>query len=68
MVAAGGKKIATIAVVGGEDEPRTCSPCGGCRQRIGEFADRATRIIFKTYDGEWQSFTVDEILPESFEM
>ena len=66
MIAAGGKKIVTIAVAGGEDEPRACSPCGGCRQRIAEFADSATRIIFKTYDGEWQPFSVDEILPESF--
>ena len=66
MIAAGGKKIVTIAVAGGEDDPRACSPCGGCRQRIAEFADGATRIIFKTYDGEWQSFSVDEILPESF--
>ena len=66
MIAAGGKKIVTIAVAGGEDDPRACSPCGGCRQRIAEFADGATRIIFKTYDGEWRSFSVDEILPESF--
>lgn len=66
MIAAGGKKIVTIAVAGGEGEPRACSPCGGCRQRIAEFADSTTRIIFKTYAGEWQSFSVDEILPEYF--
>ena len=55
MIAAGGKKIVTIAVAGGEDDPRACSPCGGCRQRIAEFADDTTRIIFKTYANTLQS-------------
>lgn len=68
MVAAGGTRIDRIAVVGGaSDEPsRACTPCGGCRQRINEFADADTRIIVKDDDGDWRSYSMDELLPSSF--
>ena len=39
MVAAGGKRIVAIAAVGGTDAIEACTPCGGCRQCILEFAD-----------------------------
>ena len=69
MVAAGGQRIVTIAVVGGEaDEPRACTPCGGCRQRINEFADEKTRIIAKDDDNEWHNYTMAELLPSSFHL
>ncbi|MGI9202039.1 MAG: cytidine deaminase [Woeseiaceae bacterium] len=68
MVAAGGNRIVTIAVAGGEDGTRACPPCGGCRQRIHEFSDSETRIIFKNDDGEWQSCSIDELLPSSFHL
>ena len=42
MALAGERRIVDIVVVGdGED---LCTPCGGCRQRIREFADAATRV------------------------
>jgi cytidine deaminase len=67
MVAAGGQRIVTIAVAGGATQRSgACTPCGGCRQRIREFADENTRIIVKDYDGEWHKFTMDELLPSSF--
>lgn len=66
MVAAGGQRIVTIAVAGGADTTRACPPCGGCRQRIHEFSDKKTRIIFKDNDAEWHIFTIDELLPSSF--
>jgi len=67
MVAAGGKRIVTIAVAGGgENKTRACTPCGGCRQRIHEFADEQTRIIVKDDDTEWHAYTVDDLLPSSF--
>ena len=69
MVAAGGKRIVTIAIAGGdEDKTRACTPCGGCRQRINEFADGDTLIIMRNDDGEWARYTIDELLPESFEL
>ena len=68
MVAAGGKKIATIAVAGGRDQVTACTPCGGCRQRINEFADSGTRIIVIDDDNEWHVYTMDELLPASFHL
>ena len=68
MVAAGGQRIATIAVAGGGNNTRACPPCGGCRQRIHEFSDTNTRIIFKDNDNRWHTFTMDELLPESFHL
>lgn len=67
MVASGGKRIVTLAVAGGETD-RACPPCGGCRQRIREFADANTRIIFRGNDENWLTFSMDELLPESFQL
>jgi cytidine deaminase len=63
MVAAGGRLIAHIAVVGPNDEP--CMPCGGCRQRIREFADSATRIHLRSAAGI-ETMSIAELLPRAF--
>jgi len=69
MVAAGGKHIVTIAIVGGSgDGTRACTPCGGCRQRIHEFSDENTRIIVKDDDDSWHTYTMDDLLPSSFHL
>jgi len=69
MVAAGGQKIVTIAVAGGSGERTSfCTPCGGCRQRIAEFATADTRIVVKDEDDEWHEFTIDTLLPSSFRL
>lgn len=68
MVANGGRKIATIAVVGGKDELEDCTPCGGCRQRIREFSSDETRIICLSDDGDFVEHSMDELLPTSFQL
>jgi cytidine deaminase len=68
MVAAGGGRIAVIAIVGGAESLRSCPPCGGCRQRILEFADINTRIIFQDKAGAWLTFSIDQLLPTSFHL
>jgi cytidine deaminase len=68
MVAAGGKRIVAIAAVGGRADPEACTPCGGCRQRIAEFADTATRIILLDARGQPRRYTIDELLPASFRL
>jgi len=70
MVIAGGKRIVTIAVAGGggNNKTRACTPCGGCRQRINEFSDTDTRIIIKDDSNEWHTYTVADLLPESFHL
>jgi cytidine deaminase len=68
MVAAGGTRIVTIAVAGGGEKTRACTPCGGCRQRIHEFADDNTRIIVKDDDETWHTYTMADLLPSSFHL
>jgi len=66
MVAGGGKRIVAIAAVGGTDEIVPCTPCGGCRQRILEFADKNTQIILVGDKGAIDCLTIDELLPSAF--
>ena len=42
------------------------TPCGGCRQRIREFADDATPIHICGTEGLRQTMTLGELLPYSF--
>ncbi len=66
MISAGGTRIKTILVVGGRDQLEACTPCGGCRQRIAEFADQATDIVMLDESGKLIHFTLDSLLPASF--
>lgn len=66
MVASGGGRIAAIAVAGGHDAPVPCAPCGGCRQRIREFADGATRMLLLADDGGIETLGIEALLPRSF--
>jgi cytidine deaminase len=68
MVSAGGRKIAAIAAVGGRDDLEYCAPCGGCRQRILEFADAHTQIVYMNRDGTFENVGIDELLPASFRL
>ena len=49
MLAGGGKRIKRIYVTGPGTMPVT--PCGGCRQRIREFADPDVVIVSHGIDG-----------------
>jgi cytidine deaminase len=64
MVRDGARQIREIAVIGSGTE--LCTPCGGCRQRIREFASAATRIHACDASGVRHTFTCDELLPQSF--
>lgn len=68
MVQQGGKRILKIAVVGGSGDVGPCTPCGGCRQRIHEFADDDTVILAIDDSGEWQEYAIDDLLPASFHL
>ncbi|UFN47520.1 cytidine deaminase [Roseomonas sp. OT10] len=65
MVLAGGTRIAEAVVVG--DSAAPCTPCGGCRQRLREFAVPGMRV--RMVDGTGRvllSATLEELLPHSF--
>ena len=68
MIAAGGRKIRTIVVVGGHDDIEDCTPCGGCRQKIAEFADDDTTVVLIRPGGHTRTFKIDELLPRSFHL
>lgn len=64
MIANGGRQIIAIAVAG--PGPLLCTPCGGCRQKIREFAAPTTPILVSGADGVFTSFSLQDLLPESF--
>ena len=64
MALAGERRIVDILVVG--EGEALCTPCGGCRQRIREFADAATRVHVAGPNGVRASFALDELLPHAF--
>jgi len=68
MVAAGGRRIVAIAVVGGADAIGACTPCGGCRQRILEFADRETAVILTDDGRNVEICELRELLPAAFRL
>ncbi len=65
MVMAGGKRIAEIAVVA--EKMALCTPCGGCRQRIAEFASSDTKVHLCDEGGVKLTMTIRELLPRAFE-
>jgi cytidine deaminase len=66
------KAALSAAVVAGcrpgdlEEIAITASPCGGCRQWLHEF--RLDRVMFRRTDGEIVSYTVSELLPETWDL
>ncbi|WP_241984146.1 cytidine deaminase [Aliidiomarina sedimenti] len=64
MVMAGEQRIQAIYVIGAGDG--LVSPCGGCRQRIREFADSTTTVHICGPEGIRKSLLLDQLLPYSF--
>lgn len=65
MVAGGDTAIKEITVVA--DSPKPVSPCGGCRQKIAEFAQGDVVVTLSTMEGVTQQTTVAALLPGSFD-
>jgi cytidine deaminase len=65
MCAAGEYEIAEIAVIA--DSPSPVPPCGGCRQKIAEFANAAAVVTLATTDGASQVTSVSALLPGAFD-
>lgn len=64
MVSAGDVRIVAVLTVCEGDDLGT--PCGGCRQRIREFASLDTPVYAADPHGVRATFTVDDLLPHSF--
>lgn len=65
MVLAGVRKAKAVLVVGAGSHLIT--PCGGCRQKLREFAQPdAFQVLAVNEDGQEQQWTLAELLPHSF--
>ena len=64
MVMAGERRILEVLVIG--KGPALVSPCGGCRQRLYEFAYDTTPVHICDSDGLRRTVTLGELLPLSF--
>jgi cytidine deaminase len=65
MIAAGDTRIAEVAVIA--DSPTPVPPCGGCRQKLAEFADGSVVVTLATTGGATFVTTVAELLPGAFD-
>ncbi|MBO7401430.1 MAG: cytidine deaminase [Lachnospiraceae bacterium] len=68
-VSEGNTKFKAIAIVGGmQGVLRSfCTPCGVCRQVMREFVTpKDFEIYVENGEGEQKTFTLEELLPESF--
>ena len=66
LVAAGATEVAEVAVVA--ERMDICPPCGGCRQRLAEFARPETPVHLGRPGGERRTVTVGELLPLAFDL
>jgi cytidine deaminase len=64
MVMAGETRIVEVAVMGGGEAP--CTPCGGCRQKLYEFAGDDLPIHVCGPQGLRRTVTLGELLPLAF--
>jgi len=64
LISEGFSSIKEVVVIGSGN--LLCSPCGGCRQRLREFASLDTHIHMCNSKGYLQTSTLGELLPDSF--
>ncbi|PYG33383.1 cytidine deaminase [Pelagimonas varians] len=64
MVAAGETEISEAYVIA--DSAHPVPPCGGCRQKLAEFAKSGVLVTLATIDGAEQKVTVADLLPGAF--
>ncbi|EPX79759.1 cytidine deaminase [Salipiger mucosus] len=64
MVAAGETEIEEAYVIA--DAAHPVPPCGGCRQKLAEFARGEAKVTLATIDGATLETTVEALLPGAF--
>lgn len=64
LVGAGKKRVLECLVIG--PGPDLITPCGGCRQKLREFASGDLRIHLCGPDGLHRTVTLEQLLPLSF--
>ncbi|MEJ6000441.1 cytidine deaminase [Paucibacter soli] len=64
MVMAGGRQAQAVLVTG--PGPDIITPCGGCRQKLREFAAGELIVIAADPQGVKAQWTLEQLLPASF--
>ncbi|SNS96694.1 cytidine deaminase [Antarctobacter heliothermus] len=64
LVAAGETEIVAAYVIA--DSAHPVPPCGGCRQKLFEFARGDVEVTMATVDGGQETVTVADLLPGAF--
>lgn len=64
MCAAGERTITEVLVIA--DSPLAITPCGGCRQKLVEFAAGDVTVILAGPQGEKARMKVSDLLPGTF--
>lgn len=64
LVAAGRKRVVECVVIG--QGPEVITPCGGCRQKLREFAADEMKVHLCGPDGLHSTVTLGMLLPMSF--
>jgi cytidine deaminase len=64
MIMGGDTVIAEVAVIA--DAPVPVAPCGGCRQKLAEFATMDVNIHMANTDGVHLTMTMGQLLPGAF--
>ena len=66
MCAAGEYEILEVAVIAGGNRP--VPPCGGCRQKLSEFASGDVAVTMVAAEGGQDVMTVSALLPGAFSL
>lgn len=64
-VMGGGGQITDICVIA--EKKDRCTPCGGCRQRLAEFAPPSTKLHLCDMNGIVETMLLSDIFPYGFE-
>ena len=64
MVSAGGHRVQAVVVCAVAEQPVT--PCGGCRQKLSEFAEANCPVWVADAHSLRATYTLGELLPFSF--
>jgi cytidine deaminase len=64
LVSSGARHVLAVAVVGQASEPVT--PCGGCRQKLREFASPHVPVLVADLHTLRAQYTLEQLLPASF--
>ena len=64
MVMGGENRLTEVAVMAEGDQ--VCTPCGGCRQKLKEFALPGTQVLCYSPDELRATFLLETLLPHAF--